>query len=191
MQLSPEVTTLLSELAVIAARNTAASIGDRVRSITAKRADKETQSELLDIINDLVEEKTRLVSIAQGLRSELAGERISEQELGYIQENLIPLIEKLLEETEEDSRERQALLDLFKPVLSKETFSILQLIGFNIRAAVGEPLTEISQRAIRRRVPSEDMAAEVQVAVANRDTAFAQLARDPEAFRRFTEAFGQ
>ena len=40
------------------------------------------------------------------------------------------------------------IIDVLKPLLSIETFTILQLIGFNFREAIGIPLTKLVNKSI-------------------------------------------
>ena len=40
------------------------------------------------------------------------------------------------------------IIDVLKPLLSIETFTILQLLGFNFREAIGIPLTKLVNKSI-------------------------------------------
>ncbi len=53
--------------------------------------------------------------------------------------------------------EVKSLLEILKPILSTETLKILQLLGFDFKAAVGEPLTELVRSAILSKVNSNDV----------------------------------
>lgn len=53
----------------------------------------------------------------------------------------MPLIEGLLPDN-------KGQVEILKSLLSKETLRILQLVGFNYRAAIGEPLTELVRNKI-------------------------------------------
>jgi hypothetical protein len=35
------------------------------------------------------------------------------------------------------------MMEIIKPLLSVETLTVLQLLGFNFKQAIGEPLTEL------------------------------------------------
>ncbi|MFH4338650.1 hypothetical protein WAJ35_25055, partial [Acinetobacter baumannii] len=45
-------------------------------------------------------------------------------------------------------------LDMIKPLLSKEMFNILQLLGFNFKQAIGEPLTVLIRGMISSKTPA-------------------------------------
>lgn len=49
--------------------------------------------------------------------------------------------------------ETQKYLDVLEKLLSVETVTVLQLLGFNFRQAIGEPLTQLVRRLIASRAP--------------------------------------
>ena len=44
---------------------------------------------------------------------------------------------------------------MIKPILSKETFNILQILGFNFKKAIGEPMTEWIASLIKSKINDE------------------------------------
>src|SRR4051794_10857625 len=92
----PVITGLLAKLAELAARNTASAIGTRVATARAKSQHEETINELSDIINQLVEDRSQLLGIATALREELVAQQITESDLAYITEKLIPAVDGLM-----------------------------------------------------------------------------------------------
>ena len=66
--MNQEVVDLVSQLASLGVRNTAAFITDKVRSIRAAGAVESQISQLNDIINELREDRAQLMGIAQALR---------------------------------------------------------------------------------------------------------------------------
>jgi hypothetical protein len=76
---------LLAELGVklteSAVRNTAGAISDKISSIKAKRDDKQTIRELEDIVNNLLDDKSELVRIAQAYEQELVSQKISDEDI--------------------------------------------------------------------------------------------------------------
>jgi hypothetical protein len=77
------------------------------------------------------------------------------------------------------------MVDLLTPLLSAETVTILQLLGFNFRRAIGEPLTELVASLISTRTPADsDRLLELQALQSQRDIKYIELASDPESFAR-------
>ena len=179
-----ELSVLLSEAAV---RNAAATVADRISAAKARKRDKETIAALEDIVNELLADKSELVRIAQAFDDELVAQRLSSDDVNFITENLLPLIRQLMEVSDQDVLEPQ-MLDTLKSILAAETLTIMQLIGFNYRQAIGKPLTELAAAAITSRMPQDQtQSLDLQQALVERDIALAELAGDPEAWARFVE----
>ena len=70
---------------------------------------------------------------------------------------IIPLLEELLENSErEDPGKLKHDIDTFKPILSKETFNIMQILGFNFKKATDEPLTKLISSLISAKIPTSE-----------------------------------
>jgi hypothetical protein len=138
--IDPTVTEALVRLAEVAARNTASAIQTRVQTARAAKQNENTINELAEIINQLVDDRMELMSIANVLREQLVAQTITEDEIAYITEKLIPTAETLMKLGGGEDNEA---LDALKTIVSVETLTVLQLVGFNFKAAVGEPLTEV------------------------------------------------
>src|SRR5699024_2173498 len=110
---------------------------------------------LNEIIQELLAEKNELIQIAQVYDEQMVAQKISEEDIEYITDNIIPLLEKLIDnaDSEEEVEKNKKNLETFKPMLSKETFNIFQLLGFNYKQAIGESLTELVNSMIVSQKP--------------------------------------
>lgn len=80
------------------------------------------------------------------------------------------------------------MMDALKSILSVETLTIMQLIGFNYREAIGKPLTELVAASITSRIPHDQaQSLDLQRAMIERDFALPELAGDADAWARFVE----
>jgi len=190
----PEIYSLSVQLADTAIRNTASAIGDKITAAKARKKDQETIAELEEIISNLISDKNDLVRIAQAYEQELAGRRISHSDVEYITRNLIPILKQLVtaaasEQGADSDTERT--IDAVASLLSVETVNILQLVGFNFKRAVGEPLTQLIAQLISSKAPLEaERNNELQTLLAKRDIAYINLAQNPEAYERLKKIFG-
>jgi hypothetical protein len=187
MAIDPEITTMLANLGEIAARNTAGAVNTRVRAVRAQRRHEETVSELEDIVNELLDDRSELLRIARALEEELVAQRISPAEIEYITEKLIPTAEKLMELAGEEAGPASEAVDAIKTLVSTEMLTVLQLVGFNFKAAIGEPLTLAVQRLILAAVPIPDeaSAATAQLQL-RREVAMLEVIKDPDAAQRLS-----
>lgn len=193
--MDPELQTLGVQLADAAVRNTAAAIADRIGAAKARRKNDEIIAELEEIISGLVSDKSELVRIAQAYEEELVAQRIAASDIEYISTNFVPILQRLLEsgaaERGEDAASIQAVIELVQPILSVETVTVLQLIGFNFRKAIGEPLTTlVGQLISSRTTTSPAVTLEIQRLELVREAAYLEIARDPEAHERLTRMLG-
>lgn len=193
--MDPQLQTLGVQLAEAVVRNTAGTVFDRVGAAKAKKKDAETIAELEEILNSLISDKAELVRIAQAYEQELVAQRISPSDIEYITSNVVPVLTKLMESVGGGPGQdgtAQEMIDIVKPILSVETVTVLQLIGFNFRKAIGEPLTELVGHLILAQSKTESaLALELQRLVVQRELAYIDLAKDPEAHARLLGMAGQ
>lgn len=167
------IAQLGASLVEATARNGASIISDKIKTAKAKKEFKETISELEEIIYDLLNDKAEVQRIAQAYEQELVAQKITESDIKYITNNLLPIISSLLPE---ENREQ---LEQLKKILSVETLTIMQLIGFNYKQAIGEPLTLLLRKIIEAQIPIDAKTN------ANYTLAMATLTQDSEATKRF------
>lgn len=150
--IDPEITAVLARLTEVTARNTVGAITTRVATAKATKQHEAIVSELSEIINQLVEDRVELVGIATTLREQLVAQRVTADEIEYITEKLIPAVEKLAGLAGEDHVEAVAAVSA---LVSVETLTVLQLVGFNFKAAIGEPLTKVTEALILDLAPGQ------------------------------------
>jgi len=187
----PELQSLAVQLADNTIRNTAGLVADRIASARNRRRDAETIAELENIINELIDDKNELVRIAQAFEQQLVAQQLWPENVGYITSNVVPVISRLAELSGcTDTATIDQMRDLVKPILSVETLTIMQLMGFNFRRAIGEPLTELLSRLILAQSPDPGRAAELQVLNARTEIALFEVATDPQALERLKAIIG-
>lgn len=185
-----QVVDLAVRLGEVAVRNTAGLILDRIRATKAKNDDAETIAALEEIISNLIADKNELVQISQAFEQEFVAQRISDEDINYITTNLVPVIEHLAQASSDPGdKSAQETLDLIKPMLSTEVLKVLQVLGFNFRQAVGEPLTILLREYILANVPRPQSDAAQQLSQ-QQSLEVLRLAQDPEAYARFLALHG-
>src|SRR6266516_999816 len=160
INLEQQVAALGIRLGEAAFRNTAGAIATRVQTAKAKKNDKETINELEEIINSLIADKNELVQIAEAYKQEFVAQQISQEDIEYITDSFIPVLKGLIEQTTSGENSAAAAnienaIDVLTPLLSVEMLTVLQLVGFNFKKAIGEPLTLLLQKFITSKVPAD------------------------------------
>lgn len=160
-------------------KNTASSIFTKIRAVKAKKDDKETINELEEIIQELIADRNELLQISQAFQQELMAQKITDNEIEYITQQFIPKLQELAKVTGGNVDE---MVRILSPLISKETLTILQLLGFNFRKAIGEPLTVLLEKMILSKLPIDPaVQTELQLELL-------KVAKDPAA-RKVLEKF--
>lgn len=155
--MDPALQSLGVELGEVALRNAAGTVADKIRAVKARKQDQETIAELEEIVNGLLADKSELLRIARAYEQELVAQQISRQDIEYIFQRLIPVLQALMASSNNqshDSASSKEVIDLVTPLLSVEVVTILQLLGFNFKKAIGEPLTELVAQFISSKSPA-------------------------------------
>jgi hypothetical protein len=185
MEVSPGMASLAAT-AVNIVQNSAQIISDKIKTARALKNKDETINRLEEIINDLIHEKNQLIQILQIYEEQLITQKISDADIDYITDKIVPLLEQFLNSNEDEEmvKARQAL-EILKPILSKETFNILQLLGFNFKRAIGEPLTQLLSAIITSKIPiAAEKQMEYQMLIEQRNIEYFKILQDEEASQR-------
>ncbi|MFT4187990.1 MAG: hypothetical protein QM621_05360 [Aeromicrobium sp.] len=187
--MDPEMQQMAMNLTEALVRNTASSVSDKVAALKQRGKDRETINGLEELVNDLIADKAEIARIAQTYQEELVAQRISPEDIEYITKTVVPLIKKFASINGEDQTD---LIETVSSLISAETVNVLQILGFNFRKAIGEPLTSLVERAIIAKAPVMGPAAEdLQTLQVQRENLLYQLALDPEATARLKELIGR
>lgn len=190
MDLTPELIALGTELATIAGRRSVEVIFDKIGALKKKGNKDEIISNLEEIINELIADKNRLIQISQAYEENLITQRITQDEINYITNSIIPLCEEIITASNPDQAANiQSGIDVIKPILSKEIFNILQILGFNFKEAIGEPLTEFVASFIRSKINTTDKSVDIQILMQQKDIEFFKLCQDEQAYNRLMNMY--
>ena len=182
--MNPMIQELITQLSGIIANSTATAIATKVRSAKAKNDASETINELSDIISQLVDENSQLRSISQSFKQELVSQTISKEDIDYITDTLIPLVRTLA--SYGDKTVSDDVIALMQKLVSKEMLNVLQLLGFNFKDAIGQPLTELIAAYISKAIPSNNLAEnDAQLLLVKYQLALVDIAKDEEAYERY------
>lgn len=101
-------------------------------------------------------EREEAVRIAQAYKSELDRIIISDEDIKHLHKTVSRIIE-LIKAIQISSNggnsqgvdKQMATFEQIKELINVDTLKTMQLLGFNYKAAIGEPLTEICANAIK------------------------------------------
>lgn len=189
IKVDPEMMQMTARLAELAVRNSASAVFEKIKTSKAKKSDTETIAELTDIIKELIDEKQELELISQAFERELATQKLSENDIKFVGETVLPVIKEFASKGKDDNQDLLQSIDMIEPLISQNTLHVLQILGFNFKKAIGEPFTELLRKKIQSlHVESSES---LIISTAERDTEFYKVLQDSEAFDRLQQMSGK
>lgn len=140
------IATVSSQLTVLAAKGIATQVSNRFQAIRQKKTHEELCNSYEELINELVAERAQAIAIAQAYESELNRYEITDENIKHLQ-NTVGHALDILKPFSPDSDFSN--YEQFKSLLSVDTLKAMQLLGFDYKKAIGDPLTEVCADAIR------------------------------------------
>ena len=162
--IEPEVGSALINLAgtlsKLALKGTATAIHGRIEALKTEKNADTIRNSYNEIVNQLLEEREEAVRIAQTYKQELDKVIISDDDIEYLQQTITKVLNviqslQLTDTTNNDPEHKIKTqtgikaMESFNNLISKDVLKTMQLLGFNYKAAIGEPLTELCASAIR------------------------------------------
>lgn len=151
-----EMGVSLTELAI---KGTATAVTNKIKSVKDEKNVERLRNTYDEIVNELLSERDEAVRIAQAYKSELERIIISDEDIEHLHNTVSRILEivKALQLTPagvkdpEEAKKVTAQVDIYeqiKKLISVDTLKTMQLLGFNYKVAIGEPLTQICANAI-------------------------------------------
>lgn len=154
-----ELVALGTSLAELAVKGTATAVSTKVKSIKDEKNSDKLRNTYDEIISELLSERDEAIRIAQSYKSELEKVVISDEDILHLHNTVSHLLEifKTIQlagamlKGEDEIQKVNAQVESYeqiKALISVDTLKTMQLLGFNYKAAIREPLTEICANAI-------------------------------------------
>lgn len=155
--------TSLTELAV---KGTVTAVSNKIKAIKEEKNVEKIRNTYDAIINELLNEREEAVRIAQAYKSELEKVVISDEDIQHLH-NTVSRILEIIKGIQIASAEQQGgdvdairtqveSYEQIKELISVDTLKTMQLIGFNYKSAIGEPLTLMLKNFILSKVTEPD-----------------------------------
>lgn len=147
---------LEATLAVLAAKGTARAVAAKINGIRQEKSVESVRNAYNEIVNELLEERGQAILLAQTFKDELDRVEISEEGIKSLDATIGHVLEILqsfpgvLNSDSEKRSQQVAAFEQIRALISADTLRTMQLLGFNYKAAIGEPLTELCASAIKK-----------------------------------------
>jgi len=142
MAVLAEMGTILTTLAI---KGTVSAVDTKINAIKLEKDAVIIKNKYDEIINELLSEREEAIRIAQVYKSELDRYEISDEDITRLHNTVGKALEifKAMSPTIPIETYEQ-----IKELISVDTLKTMQLLGFNYKAAIGEPLTQLCSNAI-------------------------------------------
>lgn len=141
--------SLGSSLAMLAAKGTASAIASKVKALKEEKSVEAVRNAYDELINQLIEERAEAILIAQAYKAELDRVQISDEDIKSLDATIGRVLEIIksfpgaLSDDPNTAAAQQNSYDQLRRLISADTLRTMQLLGFNYKAAIGEPLTQL------------------------------------------------
>ena len=138
-----------TSLTALAVKGTASAINAKVKAIKEEKNVEKVRATYDEIINELISEREEAVRIAQVYKSELDRIEISDENIQHLNNTVgrvLEILKVMAPATPLETYEQ------IKELINVDTLKAMQLLGFNYKAAIGEPLTQLCSDAIYSKV---------------------------------------
>ena len=139
------------ELTTLVVKGTTTLVNSKVQSLREERNADKLRNTYDEIINELLLEREQALRIAQAYKEEYDRVNIGDDDIEYLHNTLKQVIKLLSSFTTMDENKRSNMNQLVA-LLNKDTLKTMQLLGFNYKEAIGEPLTEVCSNDIREKL---------------------------------------
>jgi len=151
--MDPTYTTALVELGTslttLAVKGTASAINTKIKAIKNEKSVKNIRNTYDEIVNELLAEREEAIRIAQIYKAEIDRIEISDEDILHLHGTVGKVLELLKSYSSDMPIE---LFEQLKELISIDTLKSIQLLGFNYKAAIGEPLTQLCANTILAKV---------------------------------------
>lgn len=146
--ISQSLAELAASLAALATKEAAYAVRTKVGALKNEKNLEKVRNAYDELISELLEERSEAILLAQAYKAKLDQVQISEKDI----ESLDATVERVLKAVSamSGSSSQVEAFDQFRTLINADTLKTMQLLGFNYKAAIGEPLTEVCADKIRR-----------------------------------------
>jgi len=193
-----ELLGLGSALAQLAVKGTATAVSSKIRAIKEEKNVERIRNTYDEIISELLSEREEAVRIAQAYKSELEKVVISDDDIQHLHNTVSRILEiiknsqissaqKISEEAVDAVKSQVESYEQIKALISVDTLKTMQLLGFNYKSAIGEPLTLMLKNFILSKVTEPDSLKAFEKIVTPE---MVEILKDDTAYENFKQITG-
>ena len=153
----PAVASVAAELgaslATLAAKGTTSVIAAKVKSFKQMKSADEVRTAYDEVLNEVLQERSEAIIIAQAYKDALERVQISDEDIVSLNQTIGRVLDVLgfgvdAGGSDNERAKQRESIEQLRALISADTLKTMQLLGFNYKAAIGEPLTRLCAEKI-------------------------------------------
>lgn len=136
---------LAKSLSLLSTKGTVTATEAKIKAIQVEKDIEKIRNQYDEIINELIAERAEVIRIAQVYKNEMERFVISDSDIEHLH-NTVELVLDIIKEMSPDTD--VAMYQQLKELICVDVLKAIQLLGFNYKEAIGEPLTQLCANAI-------------------------------------------
>lgn len=188
-----ELVGLAGALTELAVKGTATAVSNKIKTVKDEKNAEKLRTTYDEIVNELLNEREEAVRIAQAYKSELDKVVISDEDITHLHNTVSRILELIKGNTtgtingDSTTIKQLEAYEQIKELISVDTLKTMQLLGFNYKSAIGEPLTLMVRNLILSKVVEPDSLKTFEKIVTPE---MVEILKDDKAYNNFKKITG-
>ena len=123
---------------------TVEKVTNKITQIKSNHDLKKQVTDYEQLVNDLLDNKNKLELTARNYKERLEQVTISDSDIESLHNTVSTVIKLVRPLSQSENENDEKSIDIVLDLLNSDTLKTLQLLGYNYKKAIGEPLTQIT-----------------------------------------------
>lgn len=150
--------TLLTLNTAFAKAITEVTVEKVTNKITQIKSNHDLKKQVTDyeqLVNDLLDNKNKLELTARNYKERLEQVTISDSDIESLHHTVSIVLKIIKPLSQSGEQEDEKSIDIVLDLLNSDTLKTLQLLGYNYKKAIGEPLTQITAEFLKAKLDTK------------------------------------
>ncbi|MDM7510816.1 hypothetical protein QUF15_11105 [Lactococcus lactis] len=131
---------------------TVEKVTNKITQIKSNHDLKKQVTDYEQLVNDLLDNKNKLELTARNYKERLEQVTISDSDIESLHNTVSTVIKLVRPLSQSENENDEKSIDIVLDLLNSDTLKTLQLLGYNYKKAIGEPLTQITANFLKNKL---------------------------------------
>jgi len=134
---------------------TVEKVTNKITQIKSNHDLKKQVTDYEQLVNDLLDNKNKLELTARNYKERLEQVTISDSDIESLHNTVSTVLKIIKPLSQSGEQEDEKSMDIVLDLLNSDTLKTLQLLGYNYKKAIGEPLTQITADFLKAKLDTK------------------------------------